>query len=75
MPEGFQRRSELFSEDFLERLEDIHAMQCVRDSPIYSPEDTISMMLIDNQQAWVQSRLADVPKINTYKNAAGLGRI
>jgi hypothetical protein len=37
-------------------------MQVVRDSPIYLPEDTVAMMHIDNQQAWIQSRLIDMPR-------------
>jgi hypothetical protein len=37
-------------------------MQIVRDSPIYLPEDTVAMMHIDNQQAWIQSRLTDMPR-------------
>ncbi len=60
---GFQRNAQLFPEEFLEVLRDIHAMQCCRDSSFFSPEDTVSMMHVDNQQAWAQSKLADLPPL------------
>ncbi|EXJ74135.1 uncharacterized protein A1O5_02429 [Cladophialophora psammophila CBS 110553] len=60
---GFQRKAQLFPEEFLEVLRDIHAMQCCRDSTFFAPEDTISMMHVDNQQAWVQSKLVGLPTL------------
>lgn len=61
---GFERKAELFPEGFLEVLQDIHAMQCCRDSAFFSSEDTVSMMYVDNQQAWVQSKLVDFPSMD-----------
>ncbi|OQU96931.1 hypothetical protein CLAIMM_02942 isoform 2 [Cladophialophora immunda] len=60
---GFQRKAQLFPEEFLEVLVDIHAMQCCRDSAFFAYEDTISMMHVDNQQAWVQSKLVGLPTL------------
>ncbi|KIW18512.1 hypothetical protein PV08_02800 [Exophiala spinifera] len=60
---GFQRKAHLFPEEFLEVLVDIHAMQSCRDSSFFAYEDTVSMMRVDNQQASVQSKLANLPNM------------
>ena len=48
----------VFDGGFIEVLRDVHALACIRDSSIFMHEDTVSMMHIDNQQAWIQSRLS-----------------
>ncbi|KIW91977.1 uncharacterized protein Z519_06959 [Cladophialophora bantiana CBS 173.52] len=47
---GFQKKAQLFPEGFLEVPRDIHAMQCCRESSFFAPEDTISMMHVDNSR-------------------------
>lgn len=61
---GFEARSDLLTEDFNEILRDIHALQLVRDSPSFTCENTISLLHVDNQQAWIESRLAGLPKLS-----------
>lgn len=58
LPPGFQRRSQLLTEEFVEVLEDIHALQCIRDNTHFESGDVLSMAQIDNHQASIQSRLA-----------------
>lgn len=59
LPPGFQAlsQSHLFSEEFVEVLKDIAALQCIRDSNFFGKEDVIAMAQVDNQQASIQSRL------------------
>ncbi|KAJ9494981.1 hypothetical protein H2202_009456 [Exophiala xenobiotica] len=54
---GFQKRADLFPEDFIEVLKDIHALQCIQDLPSYTCQNPIEMCRIDNQQASIGSRL------------------
>jgi hypothetical protein len=61
---GFRKRSHLFSEEFIDILKDIHALQCMRDSPDFVCEDTARMIHVDNQQASIQSRLVGLPKLS-----------
>ena len=63
---GFEKRSHLLSKEFVKVLEDIHALQFIRDSPDFVCEDTTWMMHIDNHQASVQSRLVDLPKVSLF---------
>lgn len=66
---GFQRKSHLFDENFLEVLRDIHALQCVQDLPRYSCQNPVEMLRIDNQQASIGSRLVDLPKLSNTMEA------
>jgi hypothetical protein len=66
LPPGFQMRIHLLTEEFIEVLKDIHALQCIRDSPFFSHEDTILMMHIDNQHASIESRLVGLPKLSYF---------
>ena len=61
MPPGFQSQSYLLDRDFVEVLKDVSALQCIRDSALFSREDVISMAHIDNHQASIQSRLMSLP--------------
>ncbi|KAH8159333.1 hypothetical protein CIB48_g8922 [Xylaria polymorpha] len=54
---GFQVRSHLFPEEFLEVLEDLHALQCIRNIPTFKKCDTMMMARINNHTAFIQSRL------------------
>jgi hypothetical protein len=69
---GFQRRADLFPEDFVEDLKDIHALQCIQDRPSYTCQDPIEMCRIDNQQASIGSRLVDLPKLSAFMEAYSL---
>lgn len=69
---GFQRKSHLFDENFLEVLRDIHALQCVQDLPRYSCQNPVEMLRVDNQQASIGSRLVDLPKISITMEACYL---
>lgn len=55
---GFETRSDLLNKDFVGILEDLHALQSIRDSPNFICDDATDMLRIDNHQASIQSRLA-----------------
>ncbi|KAF2705409.1 hypothetical protein K504DRAFT_388300 [Pleomassaria siparia CBS 279.74] len=61
LPPGFRTLSHLLGAEFIEVLEDIYALQCLRDLMLFGKEDVISMAHVDNQQASVQSRLVSLP--------------
>ncbi|KAF2098962.1 hypothetical protein NA57DRAFT_66183 [Rhizodiscina lignyota] len=56
LPAGFGIHSELFPEELIEILEDIHALQQIR-SLTDMHGDAVSVQQLDNQQAWIESRL------------------
>lgn len=66
LPPGFQETSHLLTEDFVELLKDIHALQRIRDSGPLADEDVLSMTQVDNQQASIQSRLVSLPKPSSF---------
>jgi hypothetical protein len=70
---GFQKRADLFPEDFVEVLKDIHALQCIQDLPSYTCQNPIEMCRIDNQQASIGSRLVGLPKLSAFMEACYLG--
>ncbi|KAE9370938.1 putative N-ethylmaleimide reductase [Stipitochalara longipes BDJ] len=61
LPPGFQAQSDLLGEEFVEVLKDVYALRCIRESNLFSSDDVISMMHIDNHQASIQSRLVRLP--------------
>jgi hypothetical protein len=63
---GFQARAQLFSDEFITVLEDMHALQRIRDSPNFGCRDTGEMMRYDSHQGSVQSRLVDLPKLSLF---------
>jgi hypothetical protein len=69
---GFQKIAYLFSEDFVEILKDIHALQCIQTLPGYSCQNAIEMRRVDNHQASIGSRLVDLPKLSTVMEACYL---
>jgi hypothetical protein len=69
---GFQKSADLFPEDFVEVLKDIHALQCIQDLPSYTCQNPIEMCRIDNQQASIGSRLVDLPKLSAFTEACYL---
>ncbi|KAL7895445.1 hypothetical protein HDV63DRAFT_381529 [Trichoderma sp. SZMC 28014] len=60
LPLGFQKISHLLSDSFIEVLEDLHALQCIRDCSIYKKGDPFIMAYINNHTASIQSRLANL---------------
>lgn len=59
---GFQKRSHLFSEEFIEVLEDLHALQCLRESMPPLKFNVLTMEGINNHMASIQSRIVNLPK-------------
>jgi hypothetical protein len=53
--------SPMLSPEFVEVLEDIHALQWIRDTSDY-PSDAVQLLHIDNRQAWIESRLFLLPR-------------
>lgn len=62
LPLGFQARSDLFTMDFLIILEDINALQLVRDMANPMKGDIMQMAHINNHIASIQSRLMSLPE-------------
>jgi hypothetical protein len=72
LPRGFQTQSHLLSEEFVEVLKDVFALQCIRDSAFFGKEDVISMAHIDNHQASIQSRLVSLPTCSVVSECCHL---
>lgn len=57
-------------EEFVEILKDVYALQCIRDNLWRAEENVISMADIDNQQASIQARIANLPGHSLFQSAA-----
>ncbi|KAH8645410.1 hypothetical protein BX600DRAFT_485035 [Xylariales sp. PMI_506] len=66
LPPGFQPMVPLFTDEFVEVVKDINALQCIRNSPSFV-DDTVAMVHIDNQQAWIESRLWALPRGSAFQ--------
>jgi hypothetical protein len=73
LPPGFRAHSYLLSEEFVEVIKDVFALQCIRDSALFGIEDVISMAHIDNHQASIQSRLVRLPDSSSISACCHLG--
>ncbi|KAI1271670.1 hypothetical protein F5Y07DRAFT_382310 [Xylaria sp. FL0933] len=72
IPPGFQSRSNLFAEEFIEVLEDVHALQGYRDTtPEYKCEVPM-MEFINNHSASIQSRLVAIPSLSPVMSCCNL---
>ncbi|KAL6918674.1 hypothetical protein FSST1_002700 [Fusarium sambucinum] len=72
LPPGFQVRSHLFSDEFIEVLEDIYALERIRDD--YRPADcVVSAVFINGHTASIQSRLEALPKATQLSRCCYLG--
>ncbi|KAL6885759.1 hypothetical protein GGI43DRAFT_303172 [Trichoderma evansii] len=60
LPSGFEKISHLLSENFIEILEDLHALQCIRNYSSYTKGDPFLMAHINNYTASIQSRLINL---------------
>ncbi|KAI1122969.1 hypothetical protein F5Y10DRAFT_286608 [Nemania abortiva] len=65
LPPGFQMRSHLLSKNFIEVLEDLHALQCIRNATSSKLCEALTMAYINNHSAFVQSRLAALPNLSS----------
>jgi hypothetical protein len=57
LPAGFIPMTDLFNGDIKAIFEDIHALQCMRDSPACQSQDPRTIRQFDNQQAWIESKI------------------
>ncbi|KAL4745766.1 hypothetical protein BDW72DRAFT_207914 [Aspergillus terricola var. indicus] len=57
LPPGFQSRSHILSKEFRAVLEDLHALQCIRNMSRPQKTDATVMLHVNNHTASVQSRL------------------
>ncbi|CAG7561207.1 unnamed protein product [Fusarium equiseti] len=72
LPSGLQIRSHLFSDEFIEVLEDIYALERIRDD--YRPADcVVSGLFINRHIASIQSRLEALPKLTPVMRCCYLG--
>ncbi|KAM3066693.1 hypothetical protein ACMFMF_010198 [Clarireedia jacksonii] len=76
LPPGFQVRSHILTKELVETLEDIHALQSIRELSSSSSYNPVSMAHINNHQASIQSRLVGLvyhsPVLECCKLAAYL---
>ncbi|KAJ4153685.1 hypothetical protein LMH87_010163 [Akanthomyces muscarius] len=56
-PPGFAKRRGVLGDEFIEILEDLHALQCIRNIPGAKRGDPLMMAYINNHTASIQSRL------------------
>jgi hypothetical protein len=64
LPPGFQKRIHLLTKEYIGVLEDIHALQCIRDVPRFTKGDVMQMARINNHTASIQSRLVGLPNLS-----------
>lgn len=60
VPSGFEKISHLLCENFTEVLEDLHALQCIRNCSSYKKGDPFIMAYLNNHTASIQSRLVNL---------------
>lgn len=65
LPPGFQVRSYLLTKEFIEVLEDIHALQCIRELTSSPSRNMLSIAYINNHQASIQSRLVGLVNLSS----------
>jgi hypothetical protein len=64
--------SHLLTEDFIEVLKDINALQCIRDVPRFTRADVMLMAHINNHTASIQSRLMSLPNLSPVQKCCCL---
>jgi hypothetical protein len=57
IPPGFADRAEILGFDFLDIIADICGLQALREGNSKYPFDSFEVEKVDNQQAWIESRL------------------
>ena len=63
VPDGFQERRHILGEEFTDIIADIRALQHLRENGASYPLDSLDVEKIDNQQAWIESRLEQLRHI------------
>ncbi|KAI0187989.1 hypothetical protein EV127DRAFT_136959 [Xylaria flabelliformis] len=69
---GFQVRSHLFTIEFIEVLEDLHALQCMRLFPPFGKCGSTIMACVNNHTASIQSRLMNLPDLSPVTSCCRL---
>ncbi|KAL3428919.1 hypothetical protein BDV09DRAFT_190565 [Aspergillus tetrazonus] len=72
LPPGFQSRSHMFGKEFTAVLEDLHALQCIRNIPQQQKADAMVMLHINNHTASVQSRLVALSGLSRLQDCCRL---
>lgn len=72
LPPGFEMRSHLLDPEFLKVLEDINALQCIRDASRSTKTPSAYMSRINNHIASIQSRLVGLPSISPVQRCCHL---
>ncbi|KAL4995584.1 hypothetical protein BDV10DRAFT_202876 [Aspergillus recurvatus] len=72
LPPGFQSRSRILGEAFSAVLEDLHALQCIRDIPEAPRTDATLMLHINKHIASVQSRLIALSRLSQLQQCCRL---
>ncbi|KAL4786414.1 hypothetical protein BJX76DRAFT_321277 [Aspergillus varians] len=72
LPPGFQKGSDLLTKELVEVLEDLHALQCIRDVPYHAKGDLMLMVHINNHIASIQSRLMSFPPVSSMQECCCL---
>ncbi|EHK21604.1 uncharacterized protein TRIVIDRAFT_128252, partial [Trichoderma virens Gv29-8] len=57
LPPGFEPLRQVFGDDLVKVIEDIYALQHLRESSDMNLDDSTSIIHMDNYQAWMESRL------------------
>ncbi|KAI1199771.1 hypothetical protein F5X97DRAFT_295359 [Nemania serpens] len=64
LPAGFQIRCHLLPLELIEVLEDLNALQCIRDAPLTKKFDVAASAQVNNHAASIQSRLVGLPDLD-----------
>lgn len=72
LPLGFQTRPDLLTTELMQVLEDLHALQCIRDVPHYTKGDPMLMAYINNHTASIQSRLMSLQNVSSVQECCCL---
>lgn len=72
LPPGFQMRSHLLTEEFIEVLEDLHALQYYRNAIPPKRCNVLLMEDFNNHSASIQSRLAGLPNLSPVMSCCHL---
>ncbi|KIA75422.1 hypothetical protein HK57_00098 [Aspergillus ustus] len=73
LPPGFQSRLHLLTGDFATVLEDLHALQCIRDVRSARNASAMFMLHINNHTASIQSRLESLSVTSDLQECCRLG--
>lgn len=57
VPPGFAERADVLGSEFLDIVADICSLQAMRECDSNYPYDSLEVEKVDNQQAWIESRL------------------